>query len=194
MKFIFYTGCFLLIILSWGACNKADVYEEKAKTLDSLSGAISLVSKQLENTDTLVLQRSLARYVWYKQFIEQNIHDTISKEEADYLYHFYNSGKNLENFAANRKVILTRGKLVSAQLMKLAEDARKRLFNREQLDAFLFNEKQEVVKVIEAGSQQQKIFHSGMEEFKNALRGVELLIRRHNKGELPVIIKDTISL
>jgi hypothetical protein len=47
---------------------------------------------------------------------------------------------------------------------------------------------------IDAAYQQQKLFHSSLEEFKNALPGVELLIKSRNKGELPTIIKDTITL
>jgi len=194
MREVFYTACFLLTVVFFGSCNGAGKYEEKEKTLDSLSGAINSIVKELKNCDTLVLQRSIARYTWYRQFIEQNVSDTISREEADNLQHFYTSGKTLENFSQNRKVILARSVLVNSQLLELAKDIKNKTMSPEQLSEYTQYEKKQAAILIEAGYEQQKKLHAGLEEFKNSLKGVELLIRSRNKGELPTIIKDTVSL
>ena len=170
------------------------MYEQKAKTLDSLSGAVNLVLKELQNVDTLVLQKSIFRYVWYKQFINANINDTISKEDADNLQNFYASGKNLENFSTNRKLILTRAALLNSQLVTLSQDVKSKTINEKTLQYSSVYETVEAANLIESASKQQKVFHSSVEEFKNSIRGVELLIRSRNKGELPTIIKDTVSL
>lgn len=194
MKVICYTFCLLAATIFFGACNKTDVYEQKAKTLDSLSGAVNSIIKELQNVDTVILQKSITRFNWYKQFIRQNVNDTVSKAEADNLQHFYMSGQSLENFSLNRKIILTRAGQVNTQILKLNEDVRNKTLTKEYVSAYSLNEKEEAGKLIEAGYQQQKIFHSGLEEFKNALKGVELLIRSRNNGELPTIIKDTVAL
>jgi hypothetical protein len=62
------------------------------------------------------------------------------------------------------------------------------------VSSYTHSEITESTKLIEMGYGQQKLFHSRLEEFKNSLKEVELLIRSRNKGELPTIIKDTIFL
>jgi hypothetical protein len=194
MKGMRYTFCFITVAAFFGACNKTDVYEQKAKTLDSLNGAVNSVIRELQNMDTIILQKSVTRFNWYKQFIRQNVNDTISKMDADNLQHFYASGQNLENFLQNRKIILTRAGQLNAQLLKLSEDIKSKRLNVEYVSKYSFYEKEEAGKLIEAGSQQRKIFHISLEEYKNSLKGVELLIRSRNNGELPTIIKDTVAL
>jgi len=178
----------------FGACQKTDVYEQKAKTLDSLSGAINSMANELAKIDTILLKKSVARFTWYKQFILQNINDTINKQEADNLQHFYSSGQDLENFAESRKLILERAVLMNSQLEKLAEDIKTKKPDKEQISKFAEYEKTEGAKLIEAGYRQQKLFYTGKEEFTNSLKGVELLIRTRNHGELPVIVRDSITL
>lgn len=192
MRIFCYTSLFL-VVMFFGSCNKTDLYEQKAKSLDSLSGAVSSIARELQTIDTITLQKAVSRYTWYKQFIQQNINDTVNKVEADNLQQFYTSGNSLENFAANRKVIVSRALLINQQLEKLALDAKNKALTTDQLLRFSVHEKDEAAKLITAGYQQQKLFHSQFEEFKNSLKGVELLIRSRNKGELPTIIKDTIS-
>ncbi|PBQ31594.1 hypothetical protein CNR22_07380 [Sphingobacteriaceae bacterium] len=177
----------------FGSCNKTDLYEQKAKSLDSLSGAVSSIAKELQSVDTITLQKSISRYTWYKQFIQQNISDTVSKDEADNLQQFYGSGKNLEDFSINRKILLTRALLVNQQLEKLAHDIKNKALTTDQLVRFSLHETDEAAKLIATGYQQQKKFHIQLEEFRNSLKGIEVLIRSRNKGELPTIIKDTIS-
>ena len=192
---LFFHILFLCALTSLvGSCDKTDVYEEKSKTLDSLSGAVNSMANELLKVDTIVLKKSVARYTWYKQFIQQNITDTITKTEADNLQHFYASGQNLENFSENRKQILLRATLVNSQVLKLTEDIKSKKPNKEQVIKFTGHEKLEAAKLIEAGYLQQKLYHTGLEEFSTSLKGVELLIRSRNNGELPIIIKDSINL
>lgn len=176
------------------SCDKTDVYEEKAKTLDSLNGAINSMANELLRTDTIVLKKSIARFNWYKQFIQQNINDTVTKAEADNLQHFYASGNNLERFSENRKLILERANLINTQIVNLTEDIKTKKADKDQISKFTVHERSAAGKLIEAGYNQQKLFHSGMEEFTTSLKGVELLIRSRNNGELPTIVKDSINL
>jgi hypothetical protein len=189
-------ACYSFILLGsilFQACGKHDVGAQKIKTLDSLGGSVNSMVKELERTDTVLLQKYLARFSYYSQFISENVHDTISKEQADNLRQFYEGGKNLEAYAHNRRIIIKRTRLVNSQLLKLSADLRENK-DPEVFSKFIFLEKQEASRLTEAGIQQQQKFHSGMEEFKNSLRGVEDLIKSRNRGELPTIIKDTIVL
>lgn len=194
MKFIIHSLFILSLPVFFGACNKTDVYEQKTKTIDSLSGALNAMVNELSKTDTIVLKKSVARFAWYKQFIRQNINDTISKAEADNLQIFYTCGENLENFEKNRKIILNRAILMNSQLLKLAADIKGRIASLEEFSKYTNYEKMEAGKLIETGYLQQKLFHSGSEQFSTSLKGVELLIRTRNNGELPIIVKDSINL
>lgn len=176
------------------ACDKTSVYEQKGKTLDSLSGAVNAMVRDLERIDTITLEKSISRFGWYRDFISENISDTISKAEADNLQLFYKSGANLENFSLNRKTLLMRATLISSQVKKLALDIQNKSLSEAKITEYTLSEKSEAAKLIEAAYHQQKLFYSGQEEFKNALRGIELLIRSRNSGELPAIIKDTVTL
>jgi hypothetical protein len=188
-----YTYLVLTFALSQG-CGKKDAYGRQAKTVDSLSGALNALVNELEKTDTLLLHRSITRFNDYRKFVSQHVQDTILKAEADNLQHFYAGGRCLENFAANRKAVLARARLVGSQLLKLAQDIQNRSAEPETLSRFIEHEKSEAGRLMEAGYDQQRKFHACFEEFKNSLHGVENLIRSRNRGELPTIIKDTIHL
>jgi hypothetical protein len=133
MRWFAYNACVLVLTIFFSSCGKISVYEQKAKTLDSLSGAINSSIKEIQNADTLTLQKAILRYSWYKQFVEQNVNDTITKSEADNLQKFYTSGTTLENFSSNRKVILKRAVLINTQIIRLSDDIKKKSVNDQQL-------------------------------------------------------------
>jgi hypothetical protein len=186
--------CLLLAFVFSQSCGKKDVYARQVKTVDSLSGAINALVKELEKTDTLLLQRSVARFNDYRKFVTQHIKDTILKAEADNLQHFYAGGYCLENFITARKTLLARAALIRSQLTKLALDIDNRSAGPETLARFIEHEAGEAGRFMDAGYDQQRKFHAGSEEFKNSIHGVESLIRSRNRGELPTIIKDTVNL
>lgn len=193
MKIVCYTIliCCGLILVS---CNQSEQYTQKAKTLDSLSGALNQKIKELEKTDTAILQRCITRYNYYSQFIKQNVNDTLSKDEADNLQAFDASGKNLQSFASNRFIILARAALINSQQAKISEEIKNKSASIEQLTGYILREKEASAEIIEVAAEQQKAYYSSLEEFKISLKKVEELIRVRNKGQLPTIIKDTLAL
>ena len=176
------------------SCNQTEKYNQKTKTLDSLNGALNLKVRELQKTDTAILQRCILRYNYYRQFIKRNINDTLNKNEADDLQHFYASGKSLENFWNNRFTILSRASLINSQQNKLSADIKNQTIEIKEAERFLYREKQATAELIDAANEQQKIYYTGLEEFKTSLKQVENLIRQRNNGELPTIIKDTLAL
>lgn len=175
-------------------CGNGAYYEQKGKTIDSLSGALNLRVLELSKTDTALLQRCINRFTYYSQFIKQNVNDTLSKNEADNLQVFYSSGRKLESFRNNRFAILNRAALLNRQLGMLALDIKNKNVNSKDLHAYLVREQEAATQLIEAAGQQQSLYYSGIEEFKLSLREVEVLIRKRNKGQLPVIVRDTLAL
>lgn len=189
--------CYISVLVMLAAlpgCSKADAYSNETRTIDSLSGALNALIRELEKTDTILLQKSVTRFHQYERFIRQHIQDTIEKTDADNLQHFYTGGQSLEQYAENRKAILARARLINFQLSKLSADIKNAAPEPETLKSHIGHEMQAAAGVMEAGSEQQRNYHSRFEEFKTALHGVEALIRSRNRGELPVIIKDTVNL
>jgi hypothetical protein len=176
------------------SCGRNDEYLAKARSIDSLSGALHSMRNLLVKVDTALLDRSVTKYRYYTQFIQQNVTDTLSKTEADQLQKFLAAGRALEHFDNNRKTILARAGLVGSQLNHLTEDIRKETIDRKTLQLYCDNEMHAAGEVVTAGQSQQKLFHVAVEEFRNAVSGVEQIIRSRNHGELPVIVKDSVSL
>ena len=186
--------CLVACMAIFQACDKTDIYAQKAKSLDSLGGAVNSVLTELERVDTVTLQKAVSRFNYYDLFIQQNINDTVDKSHADDLVKFYKSGKSLESFLTNRKLLTLRAKMIITQLSKLCNDVKARSMDENQLRKYLAKEQEEAVKLIDTGLGQQKKFYTSLEEFRNSLPGVERLIKTRNNGELPVIIKDTVNL
>ncbi len=186
----------LVIPLLFGVnCNKADVYKEKGKTLDSLNGVVSSTIRAFQlGVDSVSLEKSILRFEYYREFIRQNVNDTLEKGEADDLRHFYSAGNNLSSFSINRKQILQRVFLINQQLQNLSKDVLEKNIEPERLNKYTAQEASEVRRIVDLAYAQQKLYQTRQEEFKIALKGMENLIRRRNNGELPQIIKDTISL
>ena len=186
--FLFLAG---LLIQS---CHNKDIYSTEITSLDSLSGVLNLLKKESNAIDTIALEKAIYRYNLYKQFIQQNINDTILKHEADFLNRFYTSGKNLENFKFNREQFSYRLDVINSQLEKLKHDTKNKLISEENVILYSNNEKKETGLLFEVSQNQLKLFYTAMPDFKLSLRGVEELIRLRNNGQLPVIVKDTLSL
>ncbi len=185
---LFFAGSF------FQSCRQNDVYAANVKALDSLSGAVNALVKEDLKTDTVILEKAISRLTQYKVFIQQNVKDTLTKTEADFLQQFYTSGNSLKNFELNRKSVKARINLINSQIEKLKHDAKKNLITEEKLIEFTNAEKKEANRLIEAGHNQQQLFYTNLQEFKTSLKGVEELIKARNNGQLPTIIKDTLSL
>jgi hypothetical protein len=184
----------MIVIFLFFSCTKNALYESQLKSLDSLSGALNQKLAELRQVDTVILKKAITKYNNYRQFIQQNVNDTINKEEANHLQQFYSSGKTLEDFAGNRTTILARGSLLNSQINKLVRDIKEQAIDEEKLEQYASGEKQQSQELMKASYKQQQLFEASLQEFKLSLRGIEALINSRNSGQMPVIIKDSIPL
>src|SRR5436190_1948891 len=92
----------LFIPFTFTSCFKSESYEKQIKSLDSLSGALNQKISELNQVDTVILKKAISKYNNYRQFVKQNVHDTVTKAEADFLQQFYTSGQSLVDFSENR--------------------------------------------------------------------------------------------
>lgn len=181
----------LLCLIS---CNNNEACLQRVKTLDSLSGALNVKINELKKTDTALINRCVNRYTYYRDFLTQNIQDTITRQEGDAVSRFLSGGKNLETYAINRKIILEQASTVNSRLGKLNTDLKNQSILPEEADTYIYNEISQANKLIGLSQTQGELYFSAIEDYKASLKQVESLIRRHNQGQLPLIIKDSLSL
>jgi hypothetical protein len=194
MLFLRHIICAVCLLFFFVSCTRTEVYKQSSRTVDSLSGALNSVVVEFSKMDTALLQRALIKYRHYRNFIKERVNDTIAKPDAEYLRNFFEHGKNLEVISKNRPVILSREELMTSQLKKLGADIHAEVLSPEEVKKYLDAEKLEADKLITSTNNQIKLFYSAIESFKNSLQGVEELIKQRNGGELPIIVKDTVSL
>jgi hypothetical protein len=104
------------------------------------------------------------------------------------------SGNRLQLYYKNRRELIQRADRVTDQLSRLSEDTKKKLLSELLVNKFYSTESGAAIEFMRISDQQLEMYQSSMQEFKNAINGVETLIRKRNNGELPTIIKDTIAL
>lgn len=193
MRILFHTFSLLALSLSisFYSCKGEDLYENSARSLDSISGALNPKLQEIRNVDTVKLSKALKVYEDYRAFIAQNVNDTVSKEEGDMLQRFYSGGKKLKDFMENRLTLVSRGELVKAQIAKLRADVRVHSVEESVLQQALSREKRGAEELMSETLGQQQEFNSAMEEFRISVTGVENILRARNAGELPNIIQNS---
>jgi hypothetical protein len=173
------------------SCNRTAAYEQRGRTLDSLSGAINGLASSLQKQDTVQLQKYLKQFRYYSDFIGASRFDTLDKTAADHLQNFYHSGSALSAFPGNKKTVLARIALLNSQYKRLAEDIRNRAITVEQADEFVDQEKKEAARVLDIGQRQQQLFYRNLEQYRISVKQAEQIIRNYNNGQLPTIVNDT---
>jgi hypothetical protein len=186
------TALVMLFVLS--SCNDQAIYKHTAHAADSLNGALSLAKQQLLQSDTIVLQKAITKFKEYSAFVTLHVNDTLTKVEADNLQKFTQSGRQLEVFDMNRKVLAERAKLISTQLIHLSQDCEKKANSADVLQAYYKKELEQAQLVLSASADHLAIFQGALSDFKSCLPALEALIMKRNRGELPLIIKDTLQL
>jgi hypothetical protein len=179
---LLFAGCFV-------SCTNSEVYEKGTKQLDSLEGAMGLISKEILSSDTLQLQKAVERFTTYRFFIKTNVNDTLLPEEAETIKRFFTSGTALEAYSKNRPVLMQRARLMHDQVSKLRNDISNLLIDEQVLMMALEKENKASAELTGLMLDQQKKYYSALQEFKQVLPLTEEFIRKHNKGELPTLVK-----
>lgn len=171
------------------SCTNSEVYEKGTKQLDSLEGSMGLISKEILSADTLQLQKAVERFTTYRLFIKSNVNDTLLPEEAETIKRFFTSGMALEAYSKNRPVLLARARLIHAQISQLRNDISNLLIDEQVLSMALEKENKASAELTASMLDQQKKQYSALQEFKQVLPLAEEFIRKHNRGELPTVVK-----
>ena len=184
----------LVMVFALSSCNDQAIYKQTAHAADSLNGALSLAKQQLLQSDTIVLKKAITKFKEYSAFLALHVNDTLTKVEADNLQKFTQSGRQLEVFDMNRTVLAERANLISTQLIHLSQDCEKKANSADVLQAYYKKELEQAQLVLTTSAAQLASFQGAISDFKSSLPGLEALLMKRNRGELPQVIKDTLPL
>lgn len=184
----------LLFTGLFSSCSNSDAYEKGIRHLDSLEGALGLISKEIREIDTAQVQQAMERFETYRLFIQTLVKDTISTEEAQALQRFFRSGSELTAYSKNRNRLLARSDLMHTQRNKLRHDLVEGIPEEAEWKNALNQEKLASDALCKSMLDQQKKYYNAMQEFKLSLPETEAFIRKHNHGELPTLIKQKQTL
>lgn len=187
-------GLVSLILFICTSCGVKNQVEAEYKKLDSLSIVLNTKVTELNKCDTALLLRAITKFTNYAVFIENNLSDTITKTQANGLQQLYVSGNNLKAFAVNRINIRSRANLVIEQVRKLNSDLEKGLITKADYLKNFDTESKAMLQLITYCDNETKNFNSNIQDFKNAISPVEMLIKSRNNGLLPEAIKDSVNI
>ncbi len=176
------------------SCSIKNQVAAEVKRLDSVSIVLNSKLQELNKCDTALLERAITKFNNYSTFIENNISDTITKEEANNLQQFYQSGKNLKAFGENFKSLRSRTILVSDQIKKLMSDVANGSIPKKDFLSNYDNEVKAASQLIAATTNELKNNLNSVQDLKNSLLPVEELIRSRNNGQLPEAINSKVEL
>ena len=184
----------LVMVFALSSCNDQAIYKHTAHAADSINGALSLAKQQLLQSDTIVLKKAITKFKEYSAFLALHVNDTLTKVEADNLQKFTQSGRQLEVFDMNRTVLAERANLISTQLIHLSQDCEKKANSADVLQAYYKKVLEQAQLVLTTSAAQLASFQGAISDFKSSLPGLEALLMKRNRGELPQVIKDTLPL
>ncbi len=185
-------GLTYLIVIVLGlfffSCTNSAKKEQLIKCIDSLQTVLSLKQTELCKIDTIQLNKAITRFKNYSEFIHQNISDTLALQEAETINLFYTSGKNLENFNANKISLLTRISLINSQLTKLKLDVQGGNYKPNVTELLVNEEKAQTKNISEIVTIQLQNYISNLQTLKNSLYPTEVILKNKNGGNLPTVI------
>ena len=181
----------LASVAALSGCNDRAQKRAHARTADSLAGAVSALADQLRNVDTNAIQTMISQYQVCMAFIDEHVHDTISRNQADQLQRLSVAGRQLQAFRKNRELLLARSSAVVSQLSALGADAASGSAGVEELESFIRTERSNAGTFTSLAVQELELYHSAVKQFGLSLPHVSELVRSYNQGRWPSVYADS---
>lgn len=174
------------------SCSRKALYEPSLRRIDSAIVIVSVYEERISSIDTHQLQKALQKWEVLSAFIQNNVSDTLTKNEAQALQQFYQSGQYLQLFLGKRKDLQKRCALMQLQLKRLMETGQTESL---QVNQFNDNTNNELDVLKSTGLIIDKTlsdYPAQLQNFRNSIPGVEALVKARNRGSLPMVIKDSL--
>lgn len=191
---IIYSTLLFLALVLVSSCSVKNQVHAEVKKLDSITIVLSTKLQEINAGDTALLNRAISKFIIYATFIENNLNDTLVKDDANNLQQFYVSGNNLKAYQVNKNSLKSRASLVLEQIKKLITDVSNGAITKEEFLKNYDTEVKAAAQLINLSDKEINRHRINIQDFKNAILPVENLIKQKNNGQLPSAIKDSINL
>lgn len=183
-------GCFFYL----SSCSQKELYAKGIYQLDSTLIVLNLQQRAYQAIDTVEFKKAILKFETLKTFITTNISDTLTKEEATTLHQFYTSGEFLVKFDAHRKEALTRLTEVNRQLKSLIKNGEESALPLANFNDGVHYEVNAAKLLDQVLNQSLLNYRKELQNFKTILPTLEMLVKSRNRGNLPFVIQDTLSM
>lgn len=183
---------FVFVSLLTVSCSRKALYEPSLRRIDSAMVIVSVYKERISSIDTHQLQKALQKWEVLSAFIQNNVSDTLTKNEAQALQQFYQSGQYLQLFLSKRKDLLERCALMQLQLKRLMETGQTESLQANQFNDNANNELDALKSTGFIIDKTLSDYPAQLQNFRNSIPGVEALVKARNRGSLPMVIKDSL--
>lgn len=161
--------------------------------MDSTRIVLQVKLNELKKAESNISCLSFGKFETYSNFLNSNLKDTITRAQANALQLFVNSGKVIKLFNEEKQDLIKQTETSIIQIQKLSGDIKENQVAQNVMDTYFNNEKNQAEKVIAIIEQNIRALNLSLVNFKNSTVRTEELIRQVNNGQLPAVVKDTIS-
>lgn len=169
----------------FGSCGKSHDYDASVKQLDSLKVVMEESLSGFASLDSAKYADALSKEVTYTAFIQMNVTDTISRQEALMLQELHTAGKAFRGFLSSRRSLIDDARISASQLKKLSADLASGAVDSRVAIQYISQERQEAERIIHLLKLNTEVLRSEMEDYTRSLPGIEALVKAHNNGQLP---------
>jgi hypothetical protein len=192
-KMIFRSIILFLLGTLLFSCGRSHQYDKQISLLDSTKIVLQVKLNELKKVESNISNLSFGKFETYSNFLNSNLKDTINRSQANALQQFVNSGKIIKQFNESKQELIRQTETSITQIQKLSGDIKENQVAQNVMDTYFHNEKNQAEKLIAVIEQNIRALNLSLVNFKNSTVRTEELIRQINNGQLPSLVKDSIS-
>jgi hypothetical protein len=167
------------------SCKNTHGYEKYVKELDSLKVVVEQAMGNFKTVDSVAVYHAYIKQQTYTQFINANLKDTVSKEEAASLSSFGVIGEGLRSYLSNRSQWLAEAAVTTSQLHNLSHDLKNGSVDIDEAVEYIHTEKLQSEKIIEELKVNTESIRKILAVHTKSLPVVEEVVKKLNHGALP---------
>lgn len=121
---------------------------QQAASLDSLTTLLNEAEQKLQKVDSIEVEKTFSTIQSDINFVQQNLKDSVNKEQAQAFSTYAESRKNLKTFKEKRAHLLQEYRFADKQLKTLSTDLKKGSIEKNKALEYFVIEKEQASKLL----------------------------------------------
>jgi hypothetical protein len=177
----------MLVFMSLTNCRLSNPYQKQIKELDSLKIVVEEAIDYFNKIDSVECSHFLATQQSFKSFLLENLHDTLTKTEAENVQLMMNVGVPLKDYLTQKHVWISQAQLSLRQLHNLNQDLKNNALEPSEAVEYINQEKKIAEYNIQILKTNTELIRKNIEIYKSVVQHNESIIKKINAGNLPII-------